>query len=98
MAIRSALLDAVAVVSAAVGSTPAGAALGLLLEASHRFGLMPTRTIQIIVVLVAVFLEATPHMAVRLMPTKGTVSHVITPLKAGATRVLGITANSLEVE
>jgi hypothetical protein len=70
----------------------------LFLEARHHFGLMPARTIQIVVVLVAVFLETAPHMAVRLVPAKGTRSHVIIPLKAGATRVLGITANSLEVE
>jgi len=34
-------------------------------------------------------------MAQRLMPAKGTCSHeVIRPLKAGATRMVGITANS----
>jgi hypothetical protein len=60
--------------------------LGLLLEPGHRFGFAPARASQVLIMLVAVFLQTAPHVPLRLVTAKCSRSHDLL-LKAGATRV-----------
>lgn len=58
-----------------VAAAIAAANLWLFLEASHRFGIRPTGASQIIVVLISILFQATPHMTGCLMLTKSSAAH-----------------------
>jgi hypothetical protein len=48
--------------------------------------------------LIPVFLEPSAHVALGLMPSESSRSHVILFLRAGTTRALGITSKALMAE
>jgi hypothetical protein len=73
-------------VRALVATAPPAAYLWLLLEAGHRLGIGPTRTIQVVVVLVAIFLQPASHVAFSLVPSESTTAHLTISVVAGATR------------
>jgi hypothetical protein len=58
-----------------VAATVATAKFGLFLEPCHHPWIGPTRTIQIIIVLVSIFLQPAPHMTKGLMATENAASH-----------------------
>src|SRR5262249_45100290 len=60
--------------------------LWLFLEPGHRPRIGPARTIQVVVVLVAVFLQTAPHVAAGLVPSKSSCAHITISVVAGATR------------
>src|SRR5271166_5907762 len=74
------------IISALVATTRPTTLLRLFLEFCHSLPIAITEASQIIVVLVSVFLQSTPHMTIYLMPPKCAVPHGHSPL-AGTTRV-----------
>ncbi len=58
-----------------VAAGPAGADLRLFLETRHCARVRPTRTREVFIVLVAIFLQPAPHMGAGLMPSKRSTSH-----------------------
>src|SRR6516162_3084210 len=61
--------------------------LGLFLEPRHRLRVVPAGTVEIVVVLVAVFPQPSPHVAQYLMTPKSPTPHLNLSIFAGATRV-----------
>jgi hypothetical protein len=71
---------------ALIAAASATANLRLFLEPRHGLGVVPAWASKIVVVFVAVFFQATPHMALGLMTAEGSCSHVTISMVAGATR------------
>ncbi len=58
-----------------VAASPAGADLRLFLEPRPCPRVRPTRTREVFIVLVAIFLQPAPHVGLSLMPSKRSTSH-----------------------
>jgi hypothetical protein len=58
-----------------ISATIAAANLRLLFEPCHRLAIGPARTIQLIVMLVPIFLQPTPHVSADLVTSKCSTSH-----------------------
>jgi hypothetical protein len=69
-------------VSALVAATIARAPLRLFLEPRHHLRIGPARTIQVFVVLIAILLQPTPHMAFGLVAAEVSSSHLTISMDA----------------